>query len=170
MAAILPHSHPPRSRLSELELVYNPVLGAFLLSRTCQGYFTETSLGLPVPLAFLILPIALHVESRDALTRTNAGSGLSLFAAKLGTHQEDLLAVHERALALRGLTLASIAAGAMAQMLLFDPVAAELLPLDVKPPTIPPEIAKLGKACEKLGMWLARMPIEQVASTLRVSF
>lgn len=170
MAVISPHSHPCRFRLSELELVYNPVLGAFLLWRTCQGYFAETSLGLPVPLAFLALPIALHGESRDTLTRTNASSGLSLFAAKLGTRQEDLLAVHERALALRGLTLASIAAGGMAQMLFIDPEAANLLPLDVKPPTTPHEIAKLGKACEKLGMWLARMPIEQVASTLRVAF
>lgn len=159
-----------RSRLSELELVYNPVLGAFLIWRTAQGYFSEVSHGLPVPLAYLTLPIALHKGSRDTLTRTNPGSGLSLFAAKLGTKQEDLLAIHERALALRKLSHASITAAAMANMLHMDPVAAKLLPMDTKPPTPSAEIVKLGKACEKLGVWFARMPIEQVASTLRIAF
>lgn len=159
-----------RSRLSELDRVYNPALGAFLLWRTCQGYFGEASHGLPIPLAYLALPIALHGESRDTLTRTNPGSGLSLFAAKLGAKQEDLLALHERALALRSLTHASITTAAMANMLHFDPAAAKLLPLDAKPPTPSPDTVKLGRACEKLGTWLARMPIEQVAITLRVAF
>lgn len=170
MAVIPPPSSSARARLSELERVYNPVLGAYLVWRTAQGYFAEASHGLPIPLAYLILPIALHGESRDALTRTNSGSGLSLFAAKLGSKQEDLLAIHERALALRSLSHASMTAAAMTNMLHVDPVAAKLLPLDINPPTPSPDIAKLGKACEKLGMWLARMPIEQVASTLRVAF
>lgn len=170
MVAISAHSPSARSRLSELERVYNPALGAFLVWRTGQGYFAEASYGLPIPLAYLTLPIALHGESRDALIRTNPGSGLSLFAAKLGTKQEDLLAIHERALALRPLSHASITAAALANMLHLDPVSAKLLPLDTKPPTLSPDIAKLGRACEKLGMWLARIPIEQVASTLRVAF
>lgn len=170
MAATLLRSPSARSRLTELERVYNPALGAFLVWRTCQGHFAESSEGLPVPLAYLILPIALHRESRDALTRTNSSSGLSLFAAKLGTKQEDLLAVHERALALRSLTHSSITAGALVKMLHFDPASAKLLPLDTKPPTPSSDTLKLGRACEKLGMWLARMPVEQVVSTLRVAF
>lgn len=170
MAAISLNSPSARSRLSELDRVYNPALGAFLLWRTCQGYFGEASHGLPIPLAYLILPIALHDASRDSLTRTNPGSGLSLFAAKLGTRQEDLLALHERALALRSLTHASISTAAIAKMLHFDPLDAKLLPLDAKPPTPSPNIVKLGRACEKLGVWLARVPVEQVASTLRVTF
>ena len=170
MALISPRSLAPTPRLSELERVYNPVLGAFLLWRATQGYFAEVSQGLPIPLAYLILPIALHGESREALTRTNAGSGLSLFAAKLGTRQEDLLAIHERALALRSLSNASISSAAMANMIHLDPLVANLLPLDVTLPTLPHGAAKLGKACEKLGGWLARMPIEQIASTLRIAF
>lgn len=170
MAVISPTSSSARSRLSELDRVYNPALGAFLVWRTAQGYFSEVSHGLPIPLAYLTLPIALHKESRDVLTRTNPSSGLSLFAAKLGNKQEDLLAIHERALALRKLSHASIAAAAMANMLHLDPAAAKLLPLDTKPPNPPPDIMKLGKACEKLGVWIARMPIEQVASTLRIAF
>ncbi|UNK57468.1 DUF6521 family protein [Pseudoxanthomonas daejeonensis] len=170
MAVISLPSSSAHSRLSELERVYNPALGAFLVWRTAQGYFAEVSHGIPIPLVHVILPITLHKESRDALTRTNSGSGLSLFAAKLGSRQEDLLALHERALALRSLSHASITAAVMTNMLHLDPMAAELLPLDIKLPTPSPNILKLGKACEKLGIWLARMPIEQVASTLRVAF
>ncbi|MCC5070203.1 DUF6521 family protein [Xanthomonas campestris] len=170
MAVISPPSSSAHSRLSELERVYNPVFGAFLVWRTAQGYFAEVSYGIPIPLAHLILPITLHKESRDALVRTNSSSGLSLFAAKLGSKQEDLLALHERALALRSLSHASITTAAMANMLHLDPMAAKLLPLDIKLPTPSPNIVKLGKSCEKLGVWLARMPIEQVASTLRVAF
>lgn len=170
MAVISPSSSSARTRLSELERVYNPVLGAYLVWRTTQGHFTEASQGLLLPLAYLILPIALHGQSRDALTRTNLGSGLSLFAAKLGNKQEDLLAIHERVHALRSLSHASITAAAMTNMLYLDPAAAKLLPLDIKPPTPPPNIVKLGNSCEKLGMWLSRMPVEQVASTLRVAF
>ena len=170
MALISPRSLAPTPRLSELERVYNPVHGGLLLWRATQGYFAEVSQGLPVPLAYLILPVALHAESRAALTRTNSGSGLSLFAAKIGTRQEDLLALHERALALRSLSNASISSAAMASMIHLDPVAAKLLPLDVKLPTLPSSATKLGKACEKLGGWFARMPIEQIASTLRIAF
>lgn len=170
MTVVSPTASSERNRLTELERVYNPALGAFLVWRTAQGHFLEGSHGLPIPLAYLILPIALHKESCNALIRTNPGSGLSLFAAKLGNKQEDLLAIHERVLALRDLSHASITVAAVAKMLHFDPVVAKLLPLDTKPPTPPPDIAKLGKACEKLGMWMARMPIEQVASTLRIAF
>lgn len=101
---------------------------------------------------------------------TKLSSGLTLFAAKLGTRQEDLLAVHERALALRSLTLASITAGVMTQMLHLDPETVKLLAFDTKLPTPAGDVAKLGKTCEKLGAWFGRLPAEQVASTLRVSF
>lgn len=170
MAEIPPRSSVADARLTELERIYNPALGAFLVWRAARGFFSERSHGLPIPLAYLVLPIALHRESRDVLTRTNAASGLILFAAKLGAKQEDLLAIHERALALRSLSHASIAIATMANMFHLDPAAAKLLPLDTKPPALPTDIVKLGKGCEKLGMWLARIPIEQAASILRVAF
>lgn len=164
------NSDPRHAKLSELDRVYNPALGAFLIWRVSQGHFAESSLGLPLPAAFVILPIALHAQSRRALESTFPSSGLSLFAAKLGNQQEDLLAVHERALALRSLSLASLSAGVMSKMLYLDPDAAKILPLDPALPKPPPDIMKLGKACEKLGEWFARMPLEQLATTLRIAF
>lgn len=161
---------PDRSRLSELDLVYNPSLGAYLIWRASRGHFAEISAGLPIHLAFLVLPLMLHGQSRRVAMGTQSASGLTLFAAKLGAKQEDLLAVHQRALALRSLTLGSISAGVMTQLLGLDAETARIVAFDQKLPKPPPDIVKLGSACEKLGTWVARLPIEQVASTLRVAF
>lgn len=157
-------------KLSEIDRVYNPALGAFLIWRASGGYFIESSHAMPVPAAFVVLPVALHAQSRLALESTNLPSGLSLFAAKLGKEQENLLAVHERALALRSLTLASISAGSMARLLKVDAQTATIYPLEPSPPKPPADIIKLGKACEKLGRWCARLSLEQLASTLRIAF
>lgn len=156
--------------LSELDIVYNPSLGAYLIWRTCTGFFGEASLGMPVPLAFLVLPLALHSQTRSFGASTNNASGLSLFAAKLGAHQEDLLAVHERALALRELTLASIAAAAASELVAINSESALILPFDTRIPKQPEMVVKLGTTCEKFGVWFARVPAEQIASILRVSF
>lgn len=155
---------------SELDLVYNPSMGACLVWRTCRGFFAETGFGMPMPFAFLTLPLALHLQTRRIAASTNTASGLSLFAAKLGTHQEDLLAVHSRALELRELTLTSIAAAAASELIAVNAESALLLPFETKLPKQPETIAKLGAVCEKFGTWFARLPTEQVASILRVAF
>ena len=56
-------------------------------------------------------------------------SGLTLFAAKLGAKQESLLAIHERAIALRSLSLASLTTGTMAKFMIVDPGTATILSL-----------------------------------------
>ena len=55
-------------------------------------------------------------------------SGLTMFAAKLGEQQEDLLAIHARALALRELSLGSITAAVLVKLLHLDAATAQLLP------------------------------------------
>jgi hypothetical protein len=52
-----------------------------------------------LPLAFLVLPLVLHRPTLEMINSTRKASGLALFAAKLGEERENLLAVHERALA-----------------------------------------------------------------------
>lgn len=158
------------ARPSELDIVYNPSLGAYLIWRTCGGFFGEAGLGMPLPFAFLALPLALHSQTRRIGASTNNSSGLSLFAAKLGLHQEDLLAVHERALSLRELTLASIAVATASGLIAINLESALLLPFQTKIPTQPEVVVKMGVVCEKFGAWFARIPPEQVASILRVSF
>ena len=161
-----PHSG---RRLSELDIVYNPAMGAYLIWRACRGYFSQEGKALPLPFAFLVLPVALHRQSSSMAASTRDASGLTAFATKLGAYQEDLLALHERALMLRELTLASIVAASMAEMIQVAPASAELIAFDTKP-TPGAAMVKLGAMCEKFGGWLARLPAEQVSFTLRVSF
>jgi hypothetical protein len=160
-----------RERPSELDLVYNPSLGAYLVWSAGRGYFEECSQGMPLPLAFLILPIILHRQSKDIATATIKSSGLTLFAAKLGAQQEDLLAVHQRAIALRELSLASISTACATKMAVIESSSASIFSLEVsKLPKAPDAIRKLGAVSEKLGAWFARISPEQIASTLRIEF
>ena len=160
-----------RERPSELDLVYNPSLGAYLVWSAGRGYFEECSKGMPLPLAFLILPIVLHWQSKEIATATLKSSGLTLFANKLGAQQEDLLALHQRALSLRDLSLASISLACATKMAVIESKSASILSLSVEKLPKPPDgIRKLGAVSEKIGVWFARISPEQVASTLRIEF
>jgi hypothetical protein len=88
--------------LTELEIVQNPALGAYVLWRFGVGFQSEDGRPAALPLAFLVLPLLLHQPTLKMIKSTQKASGLALFAAKLGQERENLLAVHERALALRG--------------------------------------------------------------------
>lgn len=156
-------------RLSELDLVYNPSIGGFLLWRASSGSFAENGRAFPIPLSFLVLPLLLHWQSNQLIGNTNKSSGLTLYANKLGAHQEDLLAVQQRALAMRELSLNSILMAQACQLLVIDTGNASLLPLDAPAPTpVSGFVRKLGANAEKLGCWFARHDLPQIASTLRV--
>jgi hypothetical protein len=97
--------------LSEPEIVQNAALGAYALWRFGIGFQTDDGRPAPLLLSFLVLPLVLHQPTLKMITSTQKTSGLTLLAAKLGQERENLLAVHERALALRRLSLQSIAMG-----------------------------------------------------------
>lgn len=160
-----------RTRPSELDLVYNPSLGAFLIWSCGLGYFKEESKGMPVPLTFLTLPLLLHAQSLELISSTYDSSGLTLFASKLGARQEDLLAVHQRALSLRPLSLSSLSMACASRLMTVDARSGTAFSIgEKKRPKTPDGIHRLGVLSEKLGGWFGRLPIEQVASTLRVAF
>lgn len=106
--------------LSEIEIIQNPALGAYTLWRFGLGFQSEDGRPAVFPLAFLVLPVVLHRSTLGIISSTQRASGLALFAAKLGQERENLLAVHERALALRLLTLQSISVGINERLLTLD--------------------------------------------------
>src|ERR1700675_3067915 len=97
--------------LSELNLVQNPALGAYVLWQFGLGYQSLDGEAAKLLAVFLVLPIVLHRPTLELVGSTQKGSGLALFAAKLAEREENLLAVHTRALVLRPLTLRSIGFG-----------------------------------------------------------
>lgn len=163
-----------RPVLSELEIVQNPALGAYVLWLFGLGFQAEDDRSPVLPLHFLVLPLLLHRPTLDMVRSTQKGSGLSLFAAKLGEQQQNLLAVHERALTLRSLTLRSLAFAVNTQLVTvsYDDATVRSNSLDARfrKPVVPERIRGFSAAAEKLGYWFCKTGIAQVSSTLRVDF
>lgn len=161
-------------QLSELEIVQNPSLGAVALWQFCLGFQADHESPAVLPLAFLVLPLLFHRQTLDLINSTQKNSGLALFASKVGKEQEDLLAVHERALVLRTLTLQSISLGVRASLLTINYVEATLRgnqpKQKLKKTMIPERLKGLPGAAEKLGYWFSKTSLGQVATTLRVDF
>jgi hypothetical protein len=162
------------SPLTDLAIVQNAGLGAFALWRFGQGFQTEDERPASFALSFLVLPIVLHRSTLECVTSTNKPSGLTLFAAKLGREREQLLAVHERALLLRQLTLESIAVGVSGRLLSVDyangTVRANSLEPKPKKLVLPERLKHIGPSAEKLGYWFSKLGIGQVENLLRVEF
>ena len=161
-----------RAPLNELEITQNPALGAFLLWRFGLSY-QDTKAEAPCLLEyFFVLPLVLHSPTLDIISSTYASSGLSLFASKLGEDRENLLSVHERVLALRDLTLRAISAGLQAGLfkLNYESAALHAITLEKKPPKLPVRLTSFPKGAEKIGIWLAKTPLDRSSSLLEVQF
>jgi hypothetical protein len=154
---------------SPVALVQNPAFGSLLLWSFGRSYQEEKVGDLP-PLTpfFLILPLLLHGPTLREITSTNQSSGLSKFVSKLAERREWLLAVHDRALAMRELTLQSAATGIASRLLHVDYDTAEVRSNDAKPPNPPERLKHHVHGAIKLGKWFARLPLGQVFSQLQV--
>jgi ABC-3C biological conflict system middle component len=162
------------SALTALEIVQNPALGAYALWRFGVGFQSDDGRPAGLPLAFLVLPLLLHQPTLKMIGSTHRASGLALFAAKLGQERENLVAVHERALALRRLSLQSLAMGVNNRLLTLDYNAATLRANtaddSLRNPTLPDRIRGFSGAAEKIGYWFSKLGLHQVASSLAVQF
>ena len=164
-------SLPPRSKpVDPIALVQNPAFGAQLLWSFGRGYQSEKIDDLPpMPSYFLVLPLVMHARTMADIRTTNLPSGLSRFVAKLSEHRERLMAVHDRTLRMRELTLQSIGVGVASRLLYVNYTSGHVRANDVEVPK-PPERLKYHIACaEKLGHWISRMPQGQVFQLLQVN-
>ena len=84
-----------------------------------------------LPLAFLVLPLVLHEDSRRMILSTRLESGLPVFTSKLSESREDLFSIHRRAVLLRELTMESALVAARAGLLRVIWDSAQLQPLTV---------------------------------------
>ncbi|RWI86351.1 MAG: hypothetical protein EOR22_29920 [Mesorhizobium sp.] len=160
----------PSDATNPIALVQNPAFGAHLLWSFGRGFQAEKIDGLlPMPTFFLVLPVILHARTLADLRSTNLPSGLSKFVAKLSEQRERLMAVHDRTLRMRELTLQSIGAGIASRLLHVDYATGFVRANDVDVPR-PPERLKFHVAnADKLGRWCARLPQGQVFQLLQVT-
>jgi hypothetical protein len=154
-----------------VERVQNPALGATLVCACSAGYQAEVGEPLPFHLAFLVLPMVLHEKTLTEIQSTYSSSGLAKFAFKFRGHEDELLSIHDRMLILRGLTLDSVSMALASKLLSLNYETACLAPLRVRGrPTQGTEVERMLDAATKLGKWFARLPLQQIASMLRVEF
>lgn len=59
---------------SETNTLFNPAFCALLLNKACAAYEAKAGAAMPATFAFLILPSALHMPTREALPGTTAAS------------------------------------------------------------------------------------------------
>ena len=154
---------------SPIGVVQNPAFGALLLWRFGHAYQVERVGELPVMTPFfLVLPLLLHGPTMREVRSTNQSSGLAKFVSKLGKEREQLLAVHTRALKMRELTLECLAVGVSAKLLSVNYQTAHVRANEAKSSRFPERIKHHLNSSEKLGKWVARLPLSQVFSLLKV--
>lgn len=162
-------------RLTELDIIQNPAIGAYLIWQLALGYQEEGAEAVPIPLAFLVLPMLLHRQTFDEVASTRKASGLPLFAAKFDKEREILMGIHGRAIQLRPLSLQSIGVAVTSKLVRIDYQTAQfhgypLDLLDVRKPKLPERLKGFASAADKLGFWFSKLGLVQIASTLRVDF
>ena len=155
---------------SPVGLVQNPAFGAVVLWRFGRSFQAEKIDALP-PLNsfFLVLPIILHAEALGVVRSTNIVSGLAKFVSNLAENRERLLAIHERVLALRGLTLESVATGIASRLFSINYETAAVRANELKLPPPPEGIKAHLAGADRLGRWFARLPQGQVFTLLQVN-
>ena len=116
----------------EVRAIQNPALGSVLIWRAASSYQMnhQTGSSMPLPLCFLVLPIAFHEETSALVSGTRTASGLRKLTEKFRSAEESktdlLLAVGGRAVAMRALTWESIKLGLTSNVISLDTERASL--------------------------------------------
>ena len=160
----------------EVQNIQNPALGAGLIWRFTVGYQNGHAAHdpAPLPLLFLVMPVTIHRDTEEHLSGTREVSGLRMFAGKFGkaenSQQDLLLAIHNRMLTLRTLTMESIRLALATRLLHLDNASVIALSTTEAVAGIPTEVRRLLKSAEKLGIWCGQLTMHEVASILKVRF
>lgn len=162
----------------EIRAVQNPAIGATLIAAAARGFgeASDVHAGMPLPLAFLVLPITLHSATYRLVGSTLKKSGLRYFSDKFGqakNSQSDLvLAIQGRALSLRPTTFESLDLMLHSGIAMLDYKKGELFATESLTGVlgmIHAEI-ELHKNSEKLGYWFGLLTPFELSTILKVAF
>lgn len=159
--------------LTEVQAMQNPALGAALLWRFACGYNPKDTNGngVPMPLAFIVLPIVLHTRTRDEVHATQASSSVRKFEDKFREQGDLLLAINQRTIAMRPLSLRSLQLALASGLLTLLPDQGTLWPRTYTATAgTGKSVEGLMKAAEKLGTWCAPLSLFELSGILRVEF
>lgn len=91
----------------EERALFNPAFVALLLNKAAKGHASVADKPLPVPIAYLVVPLALHAPTREALPN----STVSVMPAWVQTQPALLMELPKRVRALRPLVSAATTFG-----------------------------------------------------------
>lgn len=162
----------------EVRNVQNSAFGSLLLWRFVVGYSeaNSTHSSPPLPLMFLVLPIAFHEETFEQVHSTRVKSGLRAFVGKFSdsriSKNDLILAIQTRAQSLRDLSLDALRLALATKILLLDMDKGVVTATSVTPPRvgIPDSIRSLIKDVEKFGAWCGRLSLHEISVNLKVNF
>lgn len=159
-------------RLDEVELVQNPALGGYAMWKFVDGYQGVQSSWAPIHLSFVVLPMVFHQVTFEAILSTRKASGLLLFASKLGSERDRLLAINQRARSMRGISTRSLGFAAHSGLVTVDYSAgllrANLARARTQNPKLKKDVSRISDAAERLGHWCGELNLQQVLTTLVV--
>ncbi|MGE7934059.1 three component ABC system middle component [Viridibacillus arvi] len=161
----------------EFNTVDNPNLGAFIIWSFVKGYCISNKEGVPLPLIFIVLSTIYNPEILNEIQSTREESGLRQFTNKMSVKsnsKNDLLLqiyVESNSEEMKLLTYNSIRIAIYLRFIELDYTTANFKVKNSKNRTAePPNIIKMGKAAEKLGVWCSRNTLYEISNILKVRF
>lgn len=138
---------------TEASALFNPAFCAVVLYRACAGFTSKADVPMPLTLAYVVLPSALHRPTREALPRTSAAS----MVAWLRDNPLLLVNLPGRVRAFRDLTSEAIVFGLTHGMLVTDDGSLRGAALRRRPRTLLPTVdwESCMRTAEFLGKWIA---------------
>lgn len=137
---------------------FNPAFCGELISRSARDYTATRGTPIPLALTFLILPLVLHPGTRRVLP----SKASTTFESWCANHQDLLVGVPERVLALRPVTREALLFLTQLQALQVTRDGIFLGPspmrLPAKPKHTTPEIDEIRRRAGLVGRWFASQP------------
>jgi len=125
----------------------------------------------PLPLAFVVLPVVLHERTREEVSSTRLSAGARKFEEKFRDRGDVLLALNQRTIEMRGLSLHSFRQALASGLVTLVTDRGTLWPRSyTKPPVDAKSVAELLAAAEKLGSWCRSLSVYEISGILRVEF
>jgi len=148
------------NRSTESRSLFNPAFCSLLIAVAVKEYDAErTSGGMPLLMAYLLLPISLHTATRESLPSTTRTS-----LAHWVIHNPEIhIGLPERVIAFRSITSEAIRFAILEGILSLNDFG-ELTHVPRKPRGLQrfsqtsTEVAACFKAAQDLGRWYARVP------------
>lgn len=155
---------------TEAELVQNPALCALVVCTFVTEYFGQSQKlkGATIPFVLPVLPMVIHRETVEALTRRRYIGGLELALAENKTLTLDL---QERMEAATELTMSALNVSFASGLLGYDKDRGQLIPQKpIRFQSENVEIREMINTSNRLGYWFSTINADKLCSLLRIHF